>query len=481
MCQIIVKEVEIIDDAVNFLIKNKSEILELLKLKGGEGYSFFAITKDKTIEIKNNINMEINFEVFIKNLNDYALYLKLNNKNDNCKIVLFSRQKPEMERDFNIDLLPPFKKRVENKNIYYWVHGTISNDQELIKKYNLKDIKVDTQVVELVNPNELKGLFSEVRIISESSRNVLEVIDGGLGWWENKENNFYMVQPFDTITLKTIKNVQPYQVNKKNKEHNLFIAYSGGMDITLSTIKAIENLLAKNNLNILNTESPLKFNVYLYYFKYGSRAENEEIQVLYKFQEFLKKYLAKKDHYYYEFNIEAKEIDISEIMSGLINLYGNCKLTDKNAKGDIKETEENIQYVPYRNSTFVNILSTEIDKLIDQDYSKKNSNYYIVFGLNLSEGQVFGDNSIRWKSSIEEIAKIGGKYYKNVKVLAPYVHKTKINMISDFRDVFGKELLMELLNISFSCYYPKENGEPCEECGSCILRKQALKKLYIKE
>jgi len=471
MCQIIAKRFEKLEDSINFLISEKENLKTLLNTKGGEGYSF-TLVSDKVLIYKFENELENNYLMFLKMINDYTLNKRIKNENNECLLVLFSRQKPEMEKEFHLDLLPPFKHDNINEldsMVYTWVHGTINNDKELIEKYQLKDIKVDTEIFEKVPREELKGLYSALKVhhSKEFEEFSYKLIDGGLGWWQNKKNDFAIVQPFEETPLYSIFELEQFKTQEQdyNNPIELYVAYSGGMDITLSTIKALERYKYFNNIRIN-----------LYYFKYGSRAETEEIKALYKFEKFLKDFRNKitpsKDT---EFIINIVELDVTEVLSGMIKLYGNCKLTDENAEGDIKEAESNLQYVPFRNSLFVQILSNEIDKEIDKEYSKKDIFYKIVFGLNLSEGQVFGDNSIRWKEHVEQVASIGGKYYKNVEMIAPYIHKTKINMIKDFRRDFGEDIYNTALSISYSCYYPNEDGSPCGKCGSCILREEATK------
>jgi len=479
MCQIIVKNHKDIKEVINFLIDEKENLKALLNTKGGEGYSFSLVTDNNMIVHKFEKEFDLNYKFFLKTVTDYILYEKFKDTKENIinegLLVFFSRQQPEMEEEFHLDLLPPFKTEKENDIMYTWTHGTINNDKELIEKYQLKDIKVDTEIVEKVPREELKGLYSILRVnkskLQSCSIYDYQLIDGGLGWWTNKENDLAIVQPFDnTYGLSKIKTVSQLKLTEKNyliyNPVELYVAYSGGMDITLSTIKAL------NDYKIRYEGNTIKLN--LYYFRYGSRAEKEEIKALYKFEKFLKEFGNKIN---INLDINVVELDVTKVLSGMIDLYGNCKLTDEKAEGDIKETESNLQYVPFRNSLFVQILSNEIDKEIDKDYSKKDIFYKIIFGLNLSEGQVFGDNSIRWKEHIEQVASIGGKYYKNVEMVTPYIHKTKINMLKDFKEYFNDKFLMESLDIAFSCYYPKEDGSACGECGSCILRQKAIEKI----
>jgi 7-cyano-7-deazaguanine synthase len=140
---------------------------------------------------------------------------------------------------------------------------------------------------------------------------------------------------------------------------------------------------------------------------------------------------------------------------------------------DSAETESPLSYVPYRNTQFAILLASKAEALHLQ-------NVDILFGLNLSEGMVFMDNSEGWLEAINQTIKLGGKdfeYTGTYEVIAPYYPRTKTNMLKEFKEDFGFAPLEQLLLLSKSCYYPNPDGTPCGKCGSCILREKAIQKL----
>jgi 7-cyano-7-deazaguanine synthase len=143
------------------------------------------------------------------------------------------------------------------------------------------------------------------------------------------------------------------------------------------------------------------------------------------------------------------------------------------SSAEFEETESPLSYVPYRNTQFAILLASRAEAL-------QLKNVDLLFGLNLSEGMVFMDNSEGWIESISNVVKFGGKdftYTGTYDVISPYFPKTKTNMLKEFKETFGIALLEQLLSLSKSCYYPKSDGSPCGECGSCILREKAVEKI----
>lgn len=454
MCQIIATN-NTIENIFDTLLKKEKYLKKLLLNKGGDYHSGTIIWKSydeyKEYKTESFIYKTENIEELFKEL---KLFL-INNIDkkiqlqDDAVLVLFSRQTPEMEGMDLKESTPPFYK----DNNYYWVHGTINNDKEIEEMVNDKFI-VDTESLKYekeIGIEKYSGLFTVIKVDVLNSI-IMEIEDHGMGYYETYYNDsiWYAMTPID------FNNDSIYRVNKYN--NNIYVSYSGGMDITLSVYKHLVDLEKSYYKDI---------NLKLIYFKYGSNAEDEEIKAGIRFKNFLIN----------EFNgkflksVEFKIIDVTEIISAMGKLYGgNLSLLDKMAKGSEKETEENLSYIPYRNSLFVEILGNEMDK------NKEVAD--IIFGLNLSEGMVFGDNHMVWLDGAEKVLKYGGKKFKTSKIISPYINDTKTTFIKKFIKEFGDDKLDKLLDISFSCYYPI-NGKPCGRCGSCILRKKAIERAKI--
>ncbi len=439
MCQIISLEGERVN-VISYLLKNKNKIKESLDFKGGEGYSltFLNNTNAQWFSTQSNDYEEL-FEDSIERLikePDYGY----------CYVILFSRQRPEMEEK-NVSLPPYWDEEQEH---LVWMHGTISNVEELEKKYNIK-VNVDSEILLYAKEEEIEGNFSAIiaDIYKENKSVFVRGIDNGLGLYYYNEENINICTTDINYKSRTIS-----KCLKTNK--NLIVSYSGGMDVTMSLIKQLE----------LYKEMNYQYdNIYLIYFDYGARARDQEITSLFKMEKYLKTE-------YPDINIEAKVLEVRGLIQDISMIYQQqIKLIDEKASADEREAESTLAYIPFRNTIFMELLATfaEGKNLEKTDF---------LIGLNLSEGMVYLDNSEIWLHKINDLLpRAGKKYHKYWEVIAPYYNKTKINMLKDIYKTIGKRKFNKLLEISFSCYYPKENGEPCGKCGSCLLRQKALKEI----
>ena len=80
-------------------------------------------------------------------------------------------------------------------------------------------------------------------------------------------------------------------------------------------------------------------------------------------------------------------------------------------------------------------------------------------------------NTNGWLYCINQTIKLSGYATLNFEVKAPYVNKTKLNMIKDVIEMNPR--FKEIIEKSFSCYFPKD-GNICGECGSCLMRQNAF-------
>jgi len=484
MCQIIVKEyTKLFNDSTQIFkfeddyLNNLDEFEKLLSIKGGnigsdEGYSVLIIIQgvDKFNSSRSqNVSYDFSASTFkeikkdiLKNFN--SLYRIINPH----KIVfgLFSRQRPEMEAG-DVNISPYFNNTLDK---IFFVHGTISNDTEIVKEIG-QIITVDTEIFSFLKKKDFKkleGLYSYIEI----DQNTLEVkmVDKGMGKYIGYHNGIKTYSTTNIFT-KSGRNLAmvPKKKALKNKTISLKIAFSGGMDSVLNAYKIFSDLEKKLNRVIMD-DNDYQIETELTYFEYGCNAENEEITSANNFLDYLK-----DKKIFRSLNIDLYRENISGIINNISEVAGEkSKLLDKDAVGDKAETEDTLAYVPFRNTLMAQILVAQSQK--EFDYLEEYPKDYLIMvglGLNLSDGQVYGDNNIAWLESTENMLKYGGKQFNNVKLLSPYINRTKINMLKEFKKEFGEDTLRELLNISFSCYYPV-NGEACGECGSCLLRKEAI-------
>jgi len=472
MCQIIVKEYQNNKEKLLDDLKNFDKFEKLLSIKGGrfkgdEGYSIFFIGQGFTNGLKSTTYFT-KFAISFSKLKElFFERLKYSNILDSTDFVLafFSRQRPEMEKNnIHITSISPYT----NNNKMYFVHGTISNDEVLAKKYEEK-IHIDTEVFKFISKKDrnknLDGLYSYIEIDRDTLK--VKMIDRGMGKYIGVHDD---VKTYSTTNIfsRYGRNLAmvPKRKDLDNKSNSLKIAFSGGMDSVLNTYKILSDLEKK-------LKKCYNYNIWtdLIYFEYSCNAEKEEINASKKFINYIL-----KNNLFKGLDINFYRENISGIINNVSSVTGEqSKLLNSEAKGNEAEAESTLAYVPFRNTLMTQLLVSQSQK--EFDYCEDSSNNYSIMvglGLNLSDGQVYGDNNIAWLEHTENMLKYGGKRFSNVKLLSPYINRTKINMLKEFKDEFGEKVLNDLLDISFSCYYP-EDGKACGKCGSCLLRQEAIK------
>jgi len=371
-----------------------------------------------------------------------------------AEVLLFSRQRPEMEGE--ISMIQPYINPEERMAVA--VHGTIHNDEEIKKKYSL-NVDIDTDIFRYLNYqqwNEAEGSFAVIALDAETHQ--IFKFCNGLSIFE-KEITILGVDNIGTIVstdpMHWIEDdtLDMNSIFVDTSPGTLYASFSGGMDISLSLYKAVSN--KQYNKVILN------------YFAWGSKAEEIEIEQLDNFVDF---YTSKFPNTLFKKEIIKADLYFKEYLS--INGSSLPKIHKDNIDSgpEALESESPLAYVPYRNTQFALLLASKAE-------SEGITNVDILFGLNLSEGMVFMDNSEGWMESINSIIKLGAKDYKQsktFKVIAPYFQRTKTNMILEFKEDFGVATLEQLLQLSKSCYYPEADGSVCGKCGSCVLREKAI-------
>ena len=486
MCQILQTQIKLEKKTINNILnEHKFNILYLLNQKGGEEYSFtyFFDNSNYNVVYSDASTVSSAFDNFIQELRDLANRFPKRY----VKIVFFSRQAPEMESQEGF--IKPAPYLVNNKLV--WMHGTVSNQNE-IEQFLNKKFNVDSEVFGhwsqlLENNIFIKGVYTTYYIDTESCGD--DWLYNGIGLWHTVENRVaYYEWRGTTPDLSIITGYRygeeacyedevPYYMNKNQDFKNRFyVSFSGGMDVVMSTYAFISDTVTRVSGSI---EQVKLFDSYdqvpsildksefvLVYFNYGARARDYEIAAMKKFANFI-------DQKFPNIKIEHKIIDVKSFFNELSKINElESKLMNPEASGEVAETEDNLAYVPYRNTQFGILLGA----LIDRDLEKELFNPYVIYGLNLTEMGVYVDNTEVWLKSVQRAIRYGGKNYKKVDIIAPFVDTTKTNMLAFMIETYGYDTTKELLDIAFSCYYPKENGEPCGECGSCILRQKALKR-----
>ncbi len=160
------------------------------------------------------------------------------------------------------------------------------------------------------------------------------------------------------------------------------------------------------------------------------------------------------------YGIEHKIVQLdwlNEVSSSSLNsdsdvpVINEDQLEDKEASAIAAKSV----WVPNRNGLFVNIAASYADAM----------NYdLIVIGANKEEAETFKDNSINFVNTVNMALANSTNY--NVKVIAPFIYKTKQEIVED------AIRLNVPLNLIYSCYSGKSHH--CGHCESCIRLKRAL-------
>ena len=452
MCQIIALKTTL--KKLNRIYNDEYLMLDIedsLDLKGGDYYAGAVILEDEQLIVSENSveNIIKSILFFIDSKDKSPKYLE---------ILFFSRQQPEMELG-EVKEQPYIHSK--HPGFILAVHGTVHNDKKLAAELNL-NIGADTEIFqELMIPDWglAEGSFAIIGI----NNNDHEIIkySCGLEIWEKElmVNGRHLGSMVATCPMKFIESktqdVYPVSLAYKENRKTLYVAFSGGMDIALSTYHAIN--YGNYNKVVLN------------YFAWGSKAEKSEISQLDKFIDFYSSV-----DLFQNITFEIDIIDAKEYFRSYFEINGATppKIFSGNtsAHGSIEETESPLAYVPYRNTQFALLLASkaEANNITDVDF---------LFGLNLSEGMVFMDNSEGWLETVSKMVKFGAKDFRvssGYNVIAPYFSRTKTNMIKEFKEEYPLDHLETLLELSVSCYYPNLDGTPCGKCGSCILRDKAI-------
>ncbi len=433
----------------------RNTLQDILAVKGGDYYSGALQSGEESLLIKAADNLDDIIDEILK-----FLKLKKIKKNNSLQVLLFSRQRPEMETEEAEE--QPYILNVSDNRYIFAVHGTIYNDRELAQKLNI-DTQVDTEILKKLDVSDwdqLEGSFAVLGI--DCNLNQLIKYEAGLKIWESviTRDDEWLADIYSTTSL--IQDAfQPTPITflyptYDDNHRTLFVSFSGGMDISLSTFKELSSNRYKKM--ILN------------YFAWGSKAEEMETLQLEKF----------KDFYSKEFpgiEIDTRIWEATNYFNEYFDMNGaalpKISISNIESEADELETESPLAYVPYRNTQFAILLASKAEALQLKEVD-------FLFGLNLSEGMVFMDNSEGWLDAITQVVQYGGIDFKlsgSYRVVAPYFPRTKTNMIKEFQEEFGYDILSKLLDLSKSCYYPDENDKPCGKCGSCILREKALSRI----
>jgi len=445
-------------------------IRQYMYVKGGQGQPISALLSINDFTIRYD-----NYEDVVFGDKFDAVARTLAGEKCNFSLILFARMEPETERETDTRYLyqpyyNPFTKS------WYFVHGLISNAEEIAKDSNYSGLmQIDTDIFaydpnvdQLIDGDKLEGNFIVFRKHSEIYG--FEIINNsGLGVWKLDPSWFFFgtSNPFDSnlvmfgtsrrsyydsyiltpkMEITTHKN---YMIDFQEKDKRIgFALYSGGLDITATSFNYKSEF---PNARLIGM-----------YFDYGARASQKEIE-------------AGKEAVQYGLLDDFKVIDIKPLYE-ILDL--NSKLTDRYSDGDgVKEAESTQAYVPYRNTLMFTILASLMENQIEEYGIDENTQVDFLIGANLSEGMVYNDNTSAFLENMQNVINLGGKKNYFINIYSPFVNKTKTEMLTHFT----KEEIETIFELSYSCYYPNEDGSACGKCGSCLLRQKALERVSKQE
>jgi 7-cyano-7-deazaguanine synthase len=162
----------------------------------------------------------------------------------------------------------------------------------------------------------------------------------------------------------------------------------------------------------------------------------------------------------------ANDLGISDHITLAIDLaaFGGSALVDqsiaipKNRSEDVISNGIPVTYVPARNTVFLSLALA---------LAETRNASSIILGVNSIDYSGYPDCRPEFLNAFESLANLAtksGVEGTHLTVLAPLVSLTKPEIIR-----LGLSLHVDY-GLTTSCYDPKESGQPCGECDSCLIR-----------
>jgi 7-cyano-7-deazaguanine synthase len=162
----------------------------------------------------------------------------------------------------------------------------------------------------------------------------------------------------------------------------------------------------------------------------------------------------------------ASDLGISDHITLAIDLaaFGGSALVDqsiaipKNRSEDVISNGIPVTYVPARNTVFLSLALA---------LAETRNASAIILGVNSIDYSGYPDCRPEFLNAFESLANLAtksGVEGTHLTVLAPLVSLTKPEIIR-----LGLSLHVDY-GLTTSCYDPKESGQPCGECDSCLIR-----------
>jgi 7-cyano-7-deazaguanine synthase len=167
--------------------------------------------------------------------------------------------------------------------------------------------------------------------------------------------------------------------------------------------------------------------------------------------------------------VEHKEVEIDLRQFGGSALTADIEVPKGRSEGEMT-AEIPITYVPARNTIFLSFCLAAAEVAGAED---------IFIGVNAIDYSGYPDCRPEYIQTFERMAnlatKAGVEGTSKFKIHTPLITMTKAEIIKK-----GLELGVDY-SLTHSCYNPDDNGHPCGQCDSCLLRKKGFQEAGTKD
>lgn len=160
----------------------------------------------------------------------------------------------------------------------------------------------------------------------------------------------------------------------------------------------------------------------------------------------------------------ARQIGVVEhrVLPCAINAWGGSSLTDLNMKVDDYAVQHVNTYVPARNTIFLSLALGWAEALGATD---------IFFAANAQDYENYPDCRPDFFAAFMQLANLAtraGVEGRAMQIHTPLIQRNKAQIIQQ-----GRRLGVDF-SLTFSCYSPINQTEPCQQCLACHLREQGF-------
>jgi 7-cyano-7-deazaguanine synthase len=167
--------------------------------------------------------------------------------------------------------------------------------------------------------------------------------------------------------------------------------------------------------------------------------------------------------------VEHKEVEIDLRQFGGSALTADIDVPKGRSEGEMT-AEIPITYVPARNTIFLSFCLAAAEVAGAED---------IFIGVNAVDYSGYPDCRPEYIKAFEQMAnlatKAGVEGTSKFKIHTPLITMTKAEIIKK-----GLELGVDY-SLTHSCYNPDDQGRPCGQCDSCLLRKKGFQEAGVKD